>query len=336
VKQFWIFDFGFLIRRFRRNKIFPLALGALVLTLSFSAEAQQPAKIPQIGFLLASSPSTSAFGIAAFRQGLRELGYEEGKNITIEYRYAEGKMERLPELAVELVRLKVDVIVSTGIQPSQAAKRATTMIPIVFPGVGDPVGWGLIDSLSRPGGNITGLTNFSPELSGKRVELLKEAFPRISRVAVFRDPSQPPQSFNETQVASKSFGLKLQSLEVRNAADIETAFSALTRERADALITLPQSGITIHRRRILEFAEKRRLPSTHADKSWVEAGGLMSYGPDNIELLRRAAKYVDKILKGAKPADLPVEQPTKFELLINLKTANAQSHDSAVGAVQSG
>ena len=298
-----------------------LWLLAIFFVTAFGAEAQQAAKIPRIGFLLASSSAASASLIAAFRQGLRELAYEEGKNVTIEYRYADGKMERLPELAAELVRLKVDVIISQGIQPSQAAKQATKTIPIVFPGVGDPVGFGLIDSLARPGGNLTGFTNFSPELSGKRVELLKEAFPRISRIAVFRDPTQPLQSFNETQSASKSFGLKLQSLEIRDAADVEAAFAAMTRERTNGFITLPQSGITIHRRRILQLAEKNRLPSTHPDRLWVEAGGLMSYGPDNIDLWRRAATYVDKVLKGAKPADLPVEQPKKFEFVINLKTA---------------
>jgi putative ABC transport system substrate-binding protein len=302
------------------KKIFWL-LATVFFTTFFGAEAQQPAKIPRIGVLLASSPTADSSLIAALRQGLLELAYEEGKNITIEYRYADGKMERLPELAAELVIMKVDVIVSQGIQPSQAAKQATQTIPIVFPGVGDPVGWALIDSLARPGGNLTGFTNFFPELSGKRVELLKETFPRISRVAVLRDPSQPPQSFNETQNASKSFGLKLQSLEIRNAADVDRSFSAIIRERADAIITLPQSGINIHRRRILELAEKNRLPSTHGDRLWVVAGGLMSYGPDNVDLWRRAATYVDKILKGTKPTDLPVEQPKKFEFVINLKTA---------------
>ena len=296
-----------------KKQILGLTLSAVLFALCSSVEAQQATKVPRIGFLSASSPSASS-SIAAFRQGLRELGYEEGKNIAIEYRYAEGRMERLPDLAAELVRLKVDVIVSPGIQPSRAAKQATTTIPIVFPGVGDP-------GLARPGGNITGSTNFSPELTGKRVELLKEALPRISRVAVLRDPRQPPQSFKETQIASQSFGLKLQSLEIRDAADVETAFSAMSRERVGAFITLPQTVINLHRRRILELAGKSRLPSTHGDKVWVEAGGLMSYGPDTIDIHRRAATFVDKILKGAKPAELPVEQPTKFEFLINLKTA---------------
>ena len=278
---------------------------AILLASIHPAEAQQPEKIPRIGYLLAGFPSSTSDQVAAFRHGLRKLGYEEGKNVTINFRYAEGKLDRLPELAVELVRLKVDVIVSPGIQPSQAAKRATTTIPIVFPGVG----------------NVTGFTNFSPELSGKKVELLKESFPKLSRVAVLRDPSQPPQSFNETETAGQSVGIKIQSLEIRNPADLETAFSAMTKDRTEAVITLPQTGINIHRRRTVDFTVKSRLPSVHSDRPWAEAGGLMSYGPDNIDLSRRSAIYVDKILKGTKPADLPVEQPTKFELIINLKTA---------------
>ena len=293
---------------------------AILLVFLQRAEAQQPEKIPRIGFLLAGFPSGSSEQVAAFRRGLRELGYEEGKNVSIDVRYGEGKFERLPELAAELVRLKVDVIVSPGNQPSQAAKRATTTIPIVFPGVvGDPVGWGLVDSLAQPGGNVTGFTNFSPELSGKRVELLKESFPKISRAAVLRDPSQPPQSFNETNRVSRS---KILSLEIRNERDLETALSAMTKDRTEAVIPLPQTGINIHRRRIIDFTVQSRLPSVHSDRVWTEAGGLMSYGPDNIDLARRSATYVDKILKGAKPAELPVEQPTKFELVINLKTAN--------------
>jgi putative tryptophan/tyrosine transport system substrate-binding protein len=227
----------------------------------------------------------------------------------------------LPELAEELVRLNVDVILTPGTLAVQAAKQATTTIPIIFPGVADPVAFGFVANLARPGGNITGLTNYSPELSGKRVELLKEALPRITRVAVLRDPRQAPDSFKETQIAGQSLALKLQSLEIRNAADVETAFSAMKKERADAFITLPHAVVTFHRKQILALAGKGRLPSTHGDRQWVEAGGLMSYGPDAIAIYRRAASYVDKILKGVKPADLPVEQPTKFEFVINLKTA---------------
>ena len=295
---------------------------ALLFALSSSAEAQHAAgNVPRIGYLSTRSGTIDDPRIEAFRQGLREFGYIEGKNIIIEYRYAEGRSERLPEFAEELVRLRVDIIIAPATPPVQAAKKATTTIPIIFPGVADPVAFGFVVSLARPGGNITGLTNYTPELSGKRVELLKEALPRISRLAVLRDPRQPPDSFNETQKASQSFALKLQSLEIRNATDVETAFSAMKKDRTDAFITLPHAVVSFHRKRILELATKSRLPSTHGDKEWAEAGGLMSYGPDTIDIRRRAAKYVDKILKGAKPAELPVEQPTKFELVINLKTA---------------
>jgi len=303
-------------------KIFVFAIPALILTTIHLVEAQQPVgKVPQIGFLTTGSQVTDAPRIEGFRQGLRELGYVEGKNINIEYLYAEAWSERLSQLAEELVHRKVDLIVAPGTPAVQAAKQATTTIPIIFPGVADPVAFGFVASLARPGANITGLTNYSPELSGKRVELFKEAFPRITRVAIFRDPRQPPDSFKETQIAGESLALKLQSLDIRNATDVESAFSAMSRERAEAFITLPHAVVTFHRRRILELARKGRLPSTHSDKLWVEAGGLMSYGPDSIDIYRRAARYVDKILKGTKPADIPVEQPTKFELVINLKTA---------------
>jgi putative tryptophan/tyrosine transport system substrate-binding protein len=304
------------------TKIITVLLVVLALASVHLVAAQQPTeKVPRIGYLSTGSGTTDAPRIEAFRQGLQELGYVEGKNINIEYRYAEGGSERLPQLVEELVRLKVDVIVAPGTQAVQAAKQATTAIPIIFPGVADPVAFGFVASLARPGGNITGLTNYSPELSGKRVELLKEALPRISRLAVLRDPRQPPDSFKETQLAGKSLALKLQSLEIRNATDVETSFSTMNRERADAFITLPHAVVAFHRKRILELAVKARLPSTHGDRRWVKAGGLMSYGPDTIDIDRRAARYVDKILKGAKPADLPVEQPMKFEFIINLKTA---------------
>jgi len=306
----------------KRVIVFLCLLTTALLSIAPFLWAQQPGKIPRIGFLHTGSAFTSSTNVQAFRQGLRELGYVEEKNIVIEYRWAEGKFDRLPDLAAELVRLKVDVIVTAGGTPAiQATKQATTTIPIIFPTAGDPVASGLVASLARPGGNITGVTILSPELSGKRLELLKEALPRISRVAVFLDPRQPPQAFKETQTAGQSLGLKLQSLEVRDATDVENAFSAMSRERADALITLPHPFLTVHRRRILELAAKSRLPGLHENADWVEAGGLMSYGPDHRDNFRRAATYVDKILKGAKPADLPVEQPRKFEFVINLKTA---------------
>ena len=302
-----------------KRKIPVLALAALLLALTFPAEAQQPTKIPRIGYLTAAFPER----IEAFRQGLRELGYVEGKSVVIEYRYAQGKIDRLPALAAELVRSKVDVIVAPSTPAIHAAKQATNTIPIVFPSAGDPVAYGFVDSLARPGGNLTGLTNGGPELSGKRLELLKEAFPRISRVAVLRDPRQPPQSFKETQVAGQHLGLRIQSLEIQNAADVETAFSEISTKWGDALIALPHSVINAHQKRIVELTAKNRLPTMYPSVEFVNAGGLMSYSPIYSDQYRRAAYYVDKILKGAKPADLPVEQPTKFELLINLKTANA-------------
>jgi putative tryptophan/tyrosine transport system substrate-binding protein len=235
-----------------------LTLGTMLFALDVQAQAQQPGKVPRIGFLFPGSASTRSVFIEAFRQGLRDLGYIEGKNITVEYRYAEGKMERLPDLAAELVRLKVDVIVAGGGQAIRAAKQATTTIPIVFPSVGDPVAFGLVASLARPGGNITGLTLLEPELSGKRLELLKEALPRISRVAVLQAPGQG--DLKETQTAGRFLGLKLQFLDIKDAAGVETVFSAMSRERADAFLTLVHPVIGVQRKRILEFAAKNRLP----------------------------------------------------------------------------
>ena len=304
----------------RRTSVFNLALSSLLFALYALADAQQDTTFSRIGYLSARTKPTSDSDVDAFRQALRELGYIEGTNVTIEYRFAGGKNDRLPELAADLVRLNVDVIVSAALQPSLAAKKATTTIPIVFAGVGDPVGFGVVPSLARPSGNVTGLTNFFPELSGKRVELLKEAFPRISRVAVLRDPSQPPQSFNETHKASRLLGLTVQSFEIRDARDLEIAF-ATTTVRTDGLVPLPQTIISVYRRRILELAGKNGVPAIYSDKVWSESGGLMSYGPDTAEINRRAAALVVKILKGAKPADLPVEQPAKFEMVINLNTA---------------
>jgi putative ABC transport system substrate-binding protein len=292
--------------------------GAIIFAFSYSASAQQPKKIYRIGYLslgLGIQP-----GEEAFRQGLRELGYIDGQNIVVEWRFAKGKADLLPELAAELVRLKVDIIIASATLAIQAAKQATQTIPIVFPRAGDPVAYGLIDSLARPGGNITGVSNLSLDLSGKRLELLKEALPRISRVAVLYDP-QVPLALKQTQAAAQLLGLKIQALEVRAPADIESAFSAVRRERTDSLITMPTPGISVHQKRVLDLTEKNRLPAMHSSKTWVEAGGLMSYGVDVLDNDRRAAILVDKILKGAKPADLPVEQPKKFEFVINLKAA---------------
>jgi ABC-type uncharacterized transport system substrate-binding protein len=301
-----------------------LALGAMFFALSFSADAQQPKKVPRIGFLLAPARSAVSEPLDAFRQGLRELGYLEGQNIVIEYRYAEGKLGRLPDLAAELVRLKVDVIVAAGgPQSIWAAKNATTTIPIVMIGTTDPVAQGLIASLARPGGNISGPSLGGSELYGKRLELLKEAVPRVSRVGVFLDTTSPSISLilDEMQTSARALGIQIQSLQVRSANDFSGAFQAALKGRARALTVAGNPLLTSNRNQILGFAVKNRLPGIYPLKEYVEDGGLMSYAPSLSDLYRRAAAYVDKILKGAKPADLPVEQATKFEFIINLKAA---------------
>ena len=299
-----------------------LILTVLVLTCS-PAEAQQPAKIPRIGYLTGATPSGQAARIEAFRQGLRELGYVEGKNIFVEYRYAEEKLDRLPTLLVELVRLKVDAIVTAGPPGTRAAKEATVTIPIVMAHDSDPVGNGYVTSLARPGGNITGLATLAPEISGKRLELLKETVSRLSRVAVLGNSTEPgnAQVLQETELAAGAFKVQLQSLDVLAAKDIGTAFRAASKGHADAVLVLPSSILTSHRTQVADLAVKSRLPGIYWQSEWVENGGLMSYGVSYTDLFRRAATYVDKILKGAKAGDLPVEQPKKFELVINLKTA---------------
>ncbi len=304
------------------RKIIICLLTTALLSTAPLVEAQQTKKVPRIGFLVPGSPSSFSTRIDAFRQGLREQGYVEGKNIFIEYRYEEGEFDRFPDVAAELVRLKVDLIFAVGTTAAQAARSATRTIPIVATS-GDPVGTGLVASLARPGGNITGLSLLSPELSGKRLELLKETVPKISRVAVLLNPTTPatgPQSA-ETQVAAGSLGVQLQLLETRSPNDLDPAFSAIMRERASALVVTTDPMFLDNRTRIVSLATKNRLPVMYYDRSFVEAGGLMSYEASIDDLFRRAATYVDKILKGAKPADLPVEQPTKFELVINLKAA---------------
>jgi len=306
-----------------RKKIFCLALGAMLSALSFSVEAQQTGKIPRIGYLSSLSASSDSSRNDAFRQGLKELGYVEEKNVAIEYEFAQGKLDRLPDLAGELVRLKVDVIVVGGSTATRAAKNATKLIPIVMINVTDPVVLGFVVSLARPGGNITGLSNLAPELGGKRLELLKEIVPQLSRVAVLGDPNSPaygPQ-LNELKLAARALGLQLQPAEVRGPGDLESAFSAMIKARAGALMGLQQPTIDILRERIIDLAGKNRLPAMYPNRENVEAGGLMSYAADISTMFRRAATYVDKILKGTKPADLPVEQPMKFELVINLKAA---------------
>jgi putative ABC transport system substrate-binding protein len=285
------------------------------------AQAQQPTKVPRIGFL-SPGPSSSVTDLEGFRRGLHDLGYVEGKNISIEYRFGEGKPERLPDLAAELVRSKVDIIVALG-TATDAVQKATQTIPVVMATSGDPVARRLVTSLARPGGNITGLNILGPELSGKWLELLKETIPGISRIAVLHNPSNPigGLTLKEIQTAARALGLQLQVLEVRSANDIEPSFTAMKRERAGALIPLRDPVTLSEKTRILNLAAKDRLPTMYDDRDFVEPGGLMSYGVIRADLFRRAAIYVDKILKGAKPADLPVERPIKFELVINLKAA---------------
>src|SRR6266542_1139443 len=308
----------------RQNLKWAVLLALLLLGCVGMAQAQQPKKVPRIGFLSSLSHQAVANRIEAFRQGLGELGYAEGKNILIEWRYAEGKTERLPELAADLVRLKVDVIGTGGPAVNRFAKEATASIPIVLTFDNDPVGNGFAASLARPGGNITGLSTLAPELSGKRLELLKEIVPRLSRVAVFGTSTIPgnAQSLKEVEFAAGAFGVKLQYLDVLGPKDIETAFRTAGKGRADAVLWLVAAAVaSAHRTKIADLAVKGRLPVIYPGRSYVEAGGLMTYGVNVEDLDRRAATYVDKILKGAKPADLPVEQPTKFELIINLKAA---------------
>ena len=294
-----------------------------VFALSIPAEAQQPTKVPQIGYLSSDSPSTIAVRIEAFRQGLRELGNVEGKDIVIEWRFAKGKADRLPGLATELVRLKVEVIVTSGPAATRAAKESTVTIPIVTAQDPDPVGNGLVASLARPGGNITGLSTLAPEINGKRLELLKEIVPRLSRVAVLASSTTPgnAQQLKETELAARALGVQLQFLNVRGAKDIEPAFPGASKERADAILVLQSPVFVNERTQLTELAVKSRLPAIYDRREFVDDGGLICYGTNFTDLSHRAATYVDKILKGAKPADLPVEQPTKFELIINLKAA---------------
>ena len=300
-----------------------LTICALLFAIGSSAEAQQPKKIPRIGFLVGESASLAAPRTQAFRQGLRELGYVEGKNIAIEYRYSEGKRDRIPELAAELVRLKVDVIVTGGAPYTRAAKEATSTIPIVITQDPDPVGNGFVASLARPGGNTTGLSNFNRELSGKRLELLKEVDSKLSRVAVFGTSTFPGngQNLKETELAAEALRVKLQYIDVLGPKDLETAFRAATKARADAVIAMGSNVLNSQRAQVIALAAKSRLPAIYSNPQFAEEGGLMIYGVSQNDLARRAATYVDKILKGAKPGDLPIEQPTKFELIINLKAA---------------
>jgi ABC-type uncharacterized transport system substrate-binding protein len=304
------------------NRILSWLIAVLLLSVHV-AEAQQSGKLPRVGLLFVGESSPPSPHVQALGQGLRNLGYVEGKAIVLEYRYAEGKIERLPELAAELVRLPVDVIV-TALSPAiQAAKQATDTIPIVFAVSGNPLATGYVASLAHPGGNVTGLSAMDYDLTGKRLELLTEALRKVSRVAVLWNPGNGAMvlKMEEVRVAAHALRVEIKSLEARRPQDFDQALAALPREHADALLTLADPLTLFHRDRIIEAAAKNRLPAMYELQEFVEAGGLMSYGPSILDNFRRAATYVDKILKGAKPGDLPVEQPTKFELVINLKTA---------------
>ena len=307
----------------KKAHVFGLALSAMLLALCLPVNAQQAKKIPRIGYLQGASASSVAARTEALRHGLRELGYMEGKSILIEYRYAEGKQDRESDLASELVRLKVDLIVTGGPTATRAAKQATSTIPIVMGFDNDPVGSGFVVSLARPGGNITGLSSLTPELSGKRLELLKEIVPKLSRLAVLGNSTEPgnAQSLKEMELAAPGFAVQLQYLDVQDPKDIETAFRAASNGRAQALLVMGSSIFASQRTHIAELAVKYWLPATYTRLEYVEAGGLMTYGPSITDLFRRSATYVDKIIKGAQPADLPVEQPIKFEFIINLKAA---------------
>jgi putative tryptophan/tyrosine transport system substrate-binding protein len=307
-----------------RSRIrFRFTICALLLALSVPVEAQQTEKVARVGFLGNSTAALEANLTGPFREGLRDLGYVEGKNIVIEWRWAEGKYERFPSLIAELIASKVDLIVTAGTPASLAVKKATMSIPLVMIAVGDPVATGLVASLARPGGNITGLTSISAEMEGKRLELLREVVPKISHIAVLWNAGSPVQVIQEreTRVAAEVLGMKMLSLGVRTQEEIENAFATIVRERPGALLVLADRLFLHHRARIMDFGTKHRLPGVHAYVELVEAGGLMSYGPSYAGMHRRAAYFVDRILKGSKPADLPVEAPAKFELVINLKAA---------------
>ena len=308
----------------RRTFITSVAFG--LATVPLPADAQPTGMVHRIGYLASGSSSAAAAVIEAFRQALRELGWVEGRNIVIDYRFAEGRFDRLPDLAAELVRLKVDLIVAAPTPAAVAARNATATIPIVMINVGDPVGLGLIASLARPGGNVTGLSfSVGLELFGKQLELLKETVPKVRRVAILSNPGNPSHALaiSNIKVAARSLGVQLQLLEARGPDGLDAAFAAMAKERVGALLVVSDTMFGIHRARLADLAAKNQVPSMHGTRQNVEAGGLIYWGPNFPDQWRRAATFVDKILKGAKPADLPVQQPTKFELVINLKTAKA-------------
>jgi putative ABC transport system substrate-binding protein len=296
-----------------------------LLAAPLAAEAQQAGKVYRVGFLSPFSPSDAAPWHQAFLRGLRELGWVEGQNIRIEFRYAEGRNDRLPELATDLVRLRVDVIVASIQTDALAAQRATGTIPIVLAAAGDPIAGGLVKNLARPGGNITGLTQMAPELAGKRLELLKEVVPKLTRVGVLWNPkgTTSPLAWKESQLPARALGLQLQSMEARSPNDFAKALDDAVRAGAGALAIVPDPLFAGNLKRIADLAVKRRLPSIFHLREFADQGGLMAYGPDRADMFRRAATYVDKILKGARPSELPIEQPAKFELVVNLRTAKA-------------
>jgi putative ABC transport system substrate-binding protein len=304
------------------GKIFVWLLATALLITASLIEAQQQVKIPTIGWLGARPPSVGG-GRELFAREFRALGYVEGKNFAFEFRNADNKLDRLPAMADELIRLKVDVLFTPGSNEALAAKKATKTIPIVFAGVADPVAEGLVESLARPGGNVTGFSTIAPVLAGKRLELLKETIPRLSRVAVLWDPksSASAQSWKESQLAARELGLQLHSMEVGSADRFDRAFQDAIKAGSVALAVVTSPFVTTNQKRVFELALKHRLPAIYPREDFADSGGLMSYGPDRTEPYRRAAVYVDKILKGTKPADLPVEQPAKFEFIINLKAA---------------
>ena len=306
-----------------KAQILAYVLPALILTNIYLADAQQPTKVARIGFLSTASASGSTANLETFRQGLRELGYIEGKNIIIEYRWAEGKLDRLPELAAELVSLGVDIIVTGGTPPVLAAKKATNTIPIVAANADNLVELGVVASLARPGGNVTGSTRVDADFSAKRVELLKESFPKLSRVAVLSHGAlgADQEELQETQAAARTLGVQIQSFTVQEPSQFLGTYAEMIKRRADALIFFTSAFTVFHRRQLVELAIKNGLPTMCGGAAWSNDGCLISYGPNVTELYRRAAVFVDKILKGTKPADIPVEQPTKFEFIINLKTA---------------
>ena len=306
-----------------RRREFTTLLGGVAVTWPLAASAQS--KTPRIGFMGNSTAALEANLVDAFREGLREHGYEEGRNIVIEYRWADGKYERFPALVAELIAAKVDVIVTAGTPAALAMKKATTTVPLVMVAVGDPVGTGLVPSLARPGANLTGLSSVAPDLEGKRLQLLREVVPALSHVAMFINSLNPfhVSSMRQARAAAQTMGIKLQLHDIRKSEDLDDAFAAIRKERPDALLILADRVFLHNRERMMDFTKEQRLPNVNAYKELVEVGGLMSYGPSYEDMHKRAAIYVDKILKGAKPADLPIEQPSKFTFIVNLKAAKA-------------